>query len=277
MRKSPGVAGLRPHRTPMILSLYVSIMLLLVVKIRMCGRTSGLSAGPDTVAGIQVTQRVLVVDDVAEIRTLIQRVLSADGYQVDVAATLAEARGMQPAGYAVVVVDSHLGTESGIDLIDELRSADPGAACRCLVITGDQADASSGLAFLAKPFRAADLLDAVRALPHPAPSTVEPGLGEPRSPGSGSPGTGPSGTGPSGTGSPGTGSPGTGPSGTGPSGSGSPGTGPSGTGRPGPEPGTSSAPAPPSGSPPPPSPPPTPGPDQAPAGRDPPAARPGAS
>ena len=184
MRKSPGAAGPRPHRTPMILSLYVSIMLLLVVKIRMCGHPSGLSAGPDTVAGIQVTQRVLVVDDVAEIRTLIQRVLSADGYQVDVASTLAEARGMQPAGYAVVVVDSHLGTESGIDLIDELRSADPGAACRCLVITGDQADASSGLAFLAKPFRAADLLDAVRALPHPAPSTVEPGLGEPQSPGS---------------------------------------------------------------------------------------------
>jgi CheY-like chemotaxis protein len=185
------------------------------------------------VAGIQVTQRVLVVDDVAEIRTLIQRVLSADGYRVDVAATLAEARGMHPAGYAVVVVDSHLGTESGIDLIDELRSADPAAACRCLVITGDQTDASSGLAFLAKPFRAADLLDAVRALPHPAPSTLEPGLGEPRSPGSG----------PSGSGLPG----------SGPSGSGLP-----GTGRPGPEPGTSSAPAPPSGSPPPLSPAPTP-------------------
>ena len=69
-------------------------------------------------------------------RILIQRVLSADGYQVDVAATLAEARSMDPAGYAAVLVDARLGAERGIDLIDELRSADPAAARRCLVITG---------------------------------------------------------------------------------------------------------------------------------------------
>ena len=128
-----------------------------------------------------MTKRVLVVDDVAEIRTLIRRVLDADEYQVNVASTLAEARTMDPAGYDVVVVDSHLGTDSGIDLIDELGSADPAAACRCLVITGDPADVSSGLAYLAKPFRAPDLLDAVRALSHPAVST----------PGSGPPGSGP--------------------------------------------------------------------------------------
>ena len=135
-----------------------------------------------------MTKRVLVVDDVAEIRTLIRRVLDADEYQVDVASTLAEARTMDPAGYDVVVVDSHLGTDSGIDLIDELRSADPAAACRCLVITGDPADASSGLAYLTKPFRAPDLLDAVRTLSHPAAST----------PGSGPPGSGPPGSGPAG-------------------------------------------------------------------------------
>ena len=120
-------------------------------------------------AGITVTKRVLVVDDVAEMRALIRRILSADGYQVDVAATLAEARGLDPAGYSAVLVDAHLGTEHGIDLIEELRSADPAAVRRCLVITGGTADAGpAGLAFLAKPFRAADLLDAVRALPQPA-------------------------------------------------------------------------------------------------------------
>ena len=130
-----------------------------------------------------MTKRVLVVDDVAEIRNLIRRVLGADEYQVDVASTLAEARAMGAAGYDVVVVDSHLGSDSGIDLIDELRSADPAAACRCLVITGDPADARSGLAYLTKPFLAPDLLDAVGALSHPAASTPQPGP-----PGSGSPG-----------------------------------------------------------------------------------------
>jgi CheY-like chemotaxis protein len=122
-----------------------------------------------------VTKRVLVVDDVAEMRTLIRRVLSADGYQVDVAATLAEARSLDPAGYSAVLVDAHLGSEHGIDLIEELRSADPAAARRCLVITGGAADAGpEGLAFLAKPFRAADLLDAVHTLPQPAPPQPDP-------------------------------------------------------------------------------------------------------
>ena len=135
-----------------------------------------MSAGSDRVAGIQVTKRVLVVDDVAEMRSLIRRVLSADGYQVDVAATLAEARSMHPAGYSAVLVDAHLGNEQGIDLIEELRSGDPAAARRCLMITGSLADAApAGLTVLAKPFRAADLLDAVRTLPEsPAPQSAPP-------------------------------------------------------------------------------------------------------
>src|SRR5580692_10282455 len=118
-------------------------------------------------------------------RTLIRRVLSADGYQVDVAATLAEARSLDPAGYSAILVDAHLGSEDGIDLIEELRSADPAVARRCLVITGGPADTGpAGLAFLAKPFRAADLLDAVHTLPQPAPPQPEPSS-------SGLPGPGP--------------------------------------------------------------------------------------
>ena len=126
-----------------------------------------------------MTKRVLVVDDVAEMRALIWRILSADGYQVDVAATLSEARDLDPAGYSAVLVDAHLGTEHGTELIEELRSADPAAVSRCLVITGGTADAGpAGLAVLTKPFRAADLLDAVRALqqaaPPPAPAGSAP-------------------------------------------------------------------------------------------------------
>src|ERR1700728_1791555 len=121
-------------------------------------------------------------------RTLIRRVLSADGYQVDVAATLAEARSLAPAGYSAVLVDAHLGSEHGIDLVEELRSADPAAARRCLVITGGRAEAGrAGLAFLAKPFGAADLLDAVHTLPQPAPPQPDPSSSVPPGPGPAAP------------------------------------------------------------------------------------------
>jgi CheY-like chemotaxis protein len=52
--------------------------------------------------------RVLVVDDVEEMRVLIRRALGARGYAVDVAGTLAEARGMDPGRYDALLIDAHL-------------------------------------------------------------------------------------------------------------------------------------------------------------------------
>jgi CheY-like chemotaxis protein len=106
--------------------------------------------------------RVLVVDDVDEMRTLIHRALGDSGYAVDVAATLTEARGMVPSGYDALLVDAHIGQERGMDLIDELRSKDPAAARRCLVMSGGPAEAlPEGVGRLGKPFRLAELIDAV--------------------------------------------------------------------------------------------------------------------
>ena len=112
--------------------------------------------------------RVLVVDDTGEVRMLIRRALAAHGYQVDMAASLAQANALGPAGYDMVLVDAHLGAELGTDLIDVLLAADPAAAGRCLVITGGATgQLPPGVACLPKPFRPADLLGAVRALHQP--------------------------------------------------------------------------------------------------------------
>jgi CheY-like chemotaxis protein len=112
--------------------------------------------------------RVLVVDDTEEVRVLIRRALAGHGYQVDAAASLAQASALDPAGYDVVLVDAHLGAERGTDLIDALVAQDPAAAGRCLMITGGSSSVvPHGVAILAKPFRPADLLDAVRALHQP--------------------------------------------------------------------------------------------------------------
>jgi len=117
--------------------------------------------------------RVLVVDDFAEIRVLIQRTLSASGYQVDVAATLAQARAMDPAAYDAVLVDAGLGADRGVDLIEALRAENPAAAGRCLVMTGGAVDdIPAGVACLTKPFQAAELLDAVHALQQPRTSSA---------------------------------------------------------------------------------------------------------
>jgi len=108
------------------------------------------------------------VDDTGEVRMLIRRALAAHGYQVDMAASLAQANVLGPAGYDVVVVDAHLGADRGTDLIDALVSANPAAAGRCLVITGGAAgQLPPGVACLPKPFRPGDLLSAVRALHRP--------------------------------------------------------------------------------------------------------------
>jgi DNA-binding response OmpR family regulator len=85
-------------------------------------------------AGSPDRRRILVVDDVAEMRTQICRALTACGDEVDVASTLAAAREMDPGGYDAVLVDARLGPERGLDLVEALLSEDP-AAVGCLVMT----------------------------------------------------------------------------------------------------------------------------------------------
>lgn len=127
-------------------------------------------------AGSPGGRRVLVVDDLAEIRVLIRRALSASGYEVDVADTLAAARNMDPRGYDAVLVDAHLGPERGMDLVEALLAEDPAAAGRCLVMTGGAVGPlPDGVASLAKPFNPGQLIEAVRALhgPDAVPAPAE--------------------------------------------------------------------------------------------------------
>ena len=112
--------------------------------------------------------RVLVVDDADAMRRAVRRVLSDSGYEVDVACTLAEARGMHPGKYEAVLVDARLGNERGMDLVEELCAQDPAATGRCLLMTGGATGMiPAGFAYLAKPFEPGELIKAVRALHQP--------------------------------------------------------------------------------------------------------------
>ena len=120
--------------------------------------------------------RVLVVDDEDDIRTAISRTLTASGYHVDAASSLAEAKALDPAGYDVLLVDVRLGADRGIELVEMLRSREPAAATQCLVITGGTvADVPADVAVLTKPFQPSELVEAVRRLSHSAASLAPEG------------------------------------------------------------------------------------------------------
>lgn len=124
---------------------------------------------------------------------MIRRVLQAEGYEVDDAASLAEARAMGPDRYDVLVIDANIGRERGIDLVTELQARDPATARRCLVITGGARDLPEDISCLHKPFGREQLLDAVHQL-HQAVTagpSGRPAIPGPRSAPSGRPDPGP--------------------------------------------------------------------------------------
>ncbi len=110
---------------------------------------------------------VLIVDDDPSIRLLCRVNLELDGFTVREASNLAEAREhLEDGEVEVAVLDVHVGTEDGRDLVDELRARD--AHVRVLMLTGtadltttrfDAADA-----VMAKPFEPAVLIRTVREL-----------------------------------------------------------------------------------------------------------------
>ena len=66
---------------------------------------------------------LLIVDDEANILSSLQGALGREGYQVDGAATLAEARAKLGEAYDVVLLDVWLPDGSGLDVLGEIMSA----------------------------------------------------------------------------------------------------------------------------------------------------------
>ncbi|HEY2828632.1 MAG TPA: sigma-54 dependent transcriptional regulator [Thermoanaerobaculia bacterium] len=111
---------------------------------------------------------LLVVDDEASLRDFLTIVFEEDGWHVETAASLAEARtvfGRNSSG--VVLCDLMLPDGSGIDLLRELKSADPSVAV--IMITAHTSPKSAvdalkagALDYIAKPFDVEELKIIVR-------------------------------------------------------------------------------------------------------------------
>jgi DNA-binding NtrC family response regulator len=111
---------------------------------------------------------VLVVDDDASIRLLCRINLELEGWSVREAATLDQARAQLADGaVAVVLLDVHVGTDSGVEFHEELRRDHPNTAVAMLTgsVGAPHSVHSVGAdAVIAKPFTLDELSQTVRTL-----------------------------------------------------------------------------------------------------------------
>jgi DNA-binding NtrC family response regulator len=116
---------------------------------------------------------VLVVDDDPSIRFLCRVNLELDGWAVREAGTLDDARAELVEGdVGVVLLDVQVGTQSGIDYLDELRRDHPGVSVALLTgfVGTPTLEGTKPDAVLAKPFTLEQLAETVRRL---APRTAD--------------------------------------------------------------------------------------------------------
>jgi DNA-binding response OmpR family regulator len=110
---------------------------------------------------------VLVVDDEPSLRLLCRVNLELDGFSVLEAGTVGEAREtLDSKPINVVILDVHVGTGDGRQLLAELR--EQASSTRVLMLTGTADIATSNLdaadKVMAKPFDPAELVSTVREL-----------------------------------------------------------------------------------------------------------------
>ena len=113
-----------------------------------------------------VVIRILIIDDDDVMLRAVSRILHHNGYEVLSAANPREALELfknRPPIH-LVVSDNHMPEGQGTHLVREILRLSPQTAC--LMMTGGgitPEDTPEGVTVLKKPFRTADLIDAVQA------------------------------------------------------------------------------------------------------------------
>lgn len=110
---------------------------------------------------------VLVVDDDASIRFLCRVNLELEGWTVREAASIAAARAeLADDTIDVVLLDVHVGRESGVELLEEIRARLP--ALPVVLLTGSfgtrSVEGVAADAVIAKPFTLGELTETVRSV-----------------------------------------------------------------------------------------------------------------
>lgn len=122
-------------------------------------------------------KRILVADDHAEMRSVLQRALSLEGFDVDVAATGARALELlNSTVFHLVLLDVHMPEMGGFAVLAHMRGTMSLSALPVIMVTGavDSESVMQGKKlgitdYLVKPYRIADLLARVKHSLNPSP------------------------------------------------------------------------------------------------------------
>ncbi len=115
-------------------------------------------------------EKIIVLDDEAELRNMLQRFLSAQGFQVRVVADSHKLdRYLQREPYDLLVLDLMMEPEDGLSVCRRLRAEGQTLPILMLTAKGDPVDRVVGLEtgaddYLAKPFLPNELVARIRAL-----------------------------------------------------------------------------------------------------------------
>jgi len=121
-------------------------------------------------AGTVIDPRVIVLEDDAELRSLLTRALGEEGFAVTTATTASELMRTREVGEAdALVVDVGLPDADGRDVVQALRAGGVGAPVIFLTARDSLPDRLAGFAaggddYLTKPFAIAELVARLRAL-----------------------------------------------------------------------------------------------------------------
>jgi PAS domain S-box-containing protein len=136
-------------------------------------KSAGASKTAKHPAGARLENRaILVVDDEAGIRELVEHGLSARGAIVETSGTAEEAwNRMMSRSYDLVLCDSNMSGESGPELFQRIASAKGSEAPRFVLMTGELLDANQitwwekkGAKVLHKPFQISELITVLEDL-----------------------------------------------------------------------------------------------------------------
>ena len=122
---------------------------------------------------METKRRLLVAEDDLEVRTLLKRVLTREGFEVETAANGKDAMGLLQAGrpYDAVISDIRMPEKDGEQLLRESRQLRPDLKVVLITSYGELEQCNRLLRegafdYLTKPFKIPDLLDILdRALP----------------------------------------------------------------------------------------------------------------